>query len=117
MEVDIELNVALTRELAERMRKQLHDHFDLYGAPGTGNFTLRRQMPSTGYLTVDQIVQNYMSALEPVRHFLADTTGTLRIGAYAAADEQTAFSIILGNNTVAHLASYRLAIDLTCHRL
>ena len=116
MPVDIELNVLMSPDAAELVRGRLNGQFELYGAPGSGSFTLRHPMPQAACMTVDQVVQTYIHSIEPFAHLFAQARGVLRIATYSDQDGREALSVILGNATVADLARFQFAIDMTCHR-
>lgn len=116
MEIEIELNVALTPSLTEKVRGRLNKKVEIVAFKAADNFSLR----STGGggssdYTIDQEIQNYLGSVESVGPLLAQASGVVRVGVFFSEGEAAAFSVLLSNTTVQMLARYQFTIDVTCY--
>ena len=115
MEIEIDLNIALTPELAQRVQQSLVTGFELVSFKTAGKFSLRPVEAVGATLTIDQAIRNYLELIKPIGPMLERLGGELRIGVFFSTDEAAAFSVALSNATVQMLATYQLSIDVTCY--
>ena len=115
MEIEIDLNIALTPELAQRVQQGLVTGLELVSFKTGGKFSLRPAEAVDATLTIDQAIKNYLESIKPVGSMLERLGGELRVGVFFSADEAAAFSVELSNATVQMLSVYQLSIDVTCY--
>lgn len=115
MEIEIDLNFALTPELVHKVQQSLTTGFELVSLKAAGKFSLRSVETVDANLTIDQAIQNYLGSIKSVGSMLEQLGGDLRVGVFFSADEAAAFSVELSSTTVQMLASYQLSIDVTCY--
>lgn len=115
MEIEIDLSIALTPELAQEVQENLRTRFELVSFKTAGKFSLRPLEAVDASLTIDEAIQNYLESIKPISLTLERLGGVLRVGVFFSADEAAAFSVLLSNATVQMLATYQLTIDVTCY--
>lgn len=116
MEIEIELNVALTPDLALQVQEALAGKFDLVSFKTTpGRFSVRPVESVNANLAIDGAIRHYLESVASVGVILAQVGGVLRVGAFFSSEEAAAFEVELSNTTVQMLAQYQLAVDVTCY--
>ncbi|MBX3655159.1 MAG: hypothetical protein KF686_13315 [Ramlibacter sp.] len=115
MEIEIDLNMALTPVFAQKIQKSLAGKFELISLKAVDKFSLRPVGMIDANLTIDQAIADYLESVKPIGPALAQLSGVLRVGVFFSSDEAAAFSVDLSTATIQTLATYQLAIDVTCY--
>jgi hypothetical protein len=115
MEIEIDLNLTLAPAFAQIIRETLAGSFDLISLKAVDKFSLRPTGMLGENLSIDQAIANYLESVRPIGQTLTQLGGVLRVGAFFSSDEAAAFGVELSTATIQTLASYQLAVDVTCY--
>jgi hypothetical protein len=115
MEIEVDLNVVLTPANFLELQEIVAEKFELVSLKATDKFTLRSVGGGDSNLTLDGAIAKYLESIKPIGSMLAKLSGVLRVGVFFSPEEVAAFSVELSTATVQMLATYQLAIDVTCY--
>ena len=115
MEIEVDLNIVLPPVFLGQVRECLMGIAELIPLNALDKFNLRLVNPSGSNLNIDQGITNYLESIKPIADILALFAGVLRVGVFFSSEEAAAFSVELSKKTIQLLATYQLAIDVTCY--